>query len=61
MVKRVDKLTPKMITAINMYVANPSLTIADISRELGKHYNTVYNWFCSPVFKEEVERRFKEA
>ena len=57
--KKIDKLTPTMLRAIDMYCTNPGLSIPDIAKQLGKHYNTVWNWFDSPVFKEEIDSRFK--
>lgn len=60
MARPVKKLTHKMIIALDMYVANPSLSQADIARALGKHVNTICNWFSSDVFKEEVDKRFKK-
>lgn len=59
MARPVKKLTHSMVVALNMYVADPSLSQTDIARALNKHVNTISNWFHSDVFKQEIEIRFK--
>lgn len=56
----VQKLKPKMLKAIDVYCSNPGLSIAELCRIIKSPYQTVYGWFQSPVFKEEIEKRFKE-
>lgn len=57
----VQKINKKMMAVIDYLInENPVANPAEIAKHFGLHYNTVYNWFQSPVFIKFYDDRLKE-
>lgn len=57
----VEKINKKMMAAVEYLInENPVANPAEIAKHFGLHYNTVWNWFQSPVFINYYDDRLKE-
>ena len=54
------KLTPKQKLWIEARLANPKMSIAELSAQIGLSKNTIYDWKdAAPWVQEEIDRRLK--
>lgn len=57
----VQKINKKMMAVVEYLInENPLAKTAEIAKHFGLHYNTVYNWFESPVFINFYNERLKQ-
>lgn len=57
----VQSINKKMKAAVEYLInENPLAKTAEIAKHFGLHFNTVYNWFQSPVFIKYYDDRLKE-
>ena len=57
----VQKINKKMEAVVEYLInENPVANPAQIANHFGLHYNTVFNWFHSPVFIAFYDQRLKD-